>query len=211
MKLSVFLILTIIFKLSSPDAAPSKLDEDEKIYTDFTKIFKDHARYNETREFYKQNVVNNFKIIRDHNARYAAGLETFNKTLYEFSSLSEEQFANFRLGAPEPDPNELKPPVDESQIIIDLNLKLERLEPVPRTYFRWSDFVIGPVKNQGDCNSCYSFTAIGVIKSRRAIKYKVMNYDLSEQEAMDCTLGCGGGWDYAIYRYYSQKYKGAAA
>lgn len=58
---------------------------------------------------------------------------------------------------------------------------------------------VTPVKTQGQCNSCWAFTAIAAIESALLIKNKAMTYDLSEQQLIDCsatfgTYGCFGGF-----------------
>lgn len=59
---------------------------------------------------------------------------------------------------------------------------------------------VGPVTNQGGCGSCTIFATIGVIESHMRILYGI-DTKLSEQEAMQCCGGCGGGTNSYIYAY----------
>ena len=52
------------------------------------------------------------------------------------------------------------------------------------------------VKNQGSCNSCWAFAAIGTLEAYSNIYFHhLVNFDLSEQELVSCSKqnGCGGG------------------
>jgi len=54
---------------------------------------------------------------------------------------------------------------------------------------------VNPVKDQGQCGSCWSFSAIQALESASAIKYGKL-YDLSEQELVDCDNISNGGRDH---------------
>ncbi len=67
--------------------------------------------------------------------------------------------------------------------------------------------VVGNVRDQGSCGSCWSFSGTSTIESAVAIKTGKL-YDLSEQQSVSCAgikygnLGCNGGyysglWDYS--------------
>jgi len=60
------------------------------------------------------------------------------------------------------------------------------------TSFDWRTHtppVVNPVKNQGQCGSCWAFSTIGVIESAWAIAGNPL-IQFSEQEIVDCSHGC---------------------
>lgn len=65
--------------------------------------------------------------------------------------------------------------------------------------------VINPVKNQGKCGSCWTFSAAAGVESHFAIQFGTL-YSLSEQQLVDCSFegdnaGCNGGLATSAYEY----------
>ncbi|KAL3739950.1 hypothetical protein ACJRO7_021261 [Eucalyptus globulus] len=68
--------------------------------------------------------------------------------------------------------------------------------------------VVGSIKNQGGCGSCWAFVATAAVESMLAMKTGKL-VDLSEQQLIDCSKknhGCGWGWMYLAYEYIAQNH-----
>lgn len=67
--------------------------------------------------------------------------------------------------------------------------------------------VVGPVKDQGSCGSCWTFSTAGNIESLNYMKDKSQGFmTMSEQQLIDCdksNFGCGGGWPYKAIEWLS--------
>jgi len=73
--------------------------------------------------------------------------------------------------------------------------------------WRTSNNVIGDIKDQGKCGSCWAFSANGVMESYISILTGIMP-DLSEQNLVDCVYnrdGCQGGSFNDAFNYTQNK------
>merc|ERR1719247_364588 len=65
---------------------------------------------------------------------------------------------------------------------------------------------VNPIKNQGQCGSCWAFSTVGTLESAYQIAAGKL-YSLAEQQLVDCDKsddGCSGGWPHTAYdSYYS--------
>jgi cathepsin L len=131
--------------------------------------------------------------IFSQNAKFVASHDSiargFTVSLNQFADLSGEEFASLWLGT-----NLTKVPGD----YVPSDLTAADVD--------WrTKGAVTPVKNQGQCGSCWSFSATG---STEGAHFLVTNrlISLSEQNLVDCStaegnLGCNGGLMDAAFRY----------
>ena len=63
---------------------------------------------------------------------------------------------------------------------------------------------IGPVKDQGNCGSCWTYAATAALEGEIYFTNSIEDVSLSEQEYMECSTtsdGCSGGWMEWCYDY----------
>ena len=134
------------------------------------------------RLIFEKNVIE----IEAHNADHS---QTYKKGVNQFTVYTEQEFAEIFLT---PMPMVGFPEVDETMA------NLGDIDWVAK-----GD--VSRIKNQGQCGSCWAFSATGVMESIFFIKGQ-KNADLSEQQLVDCTRpqgnqGCNGGWPSSALKY----------
>jgi len=169
----------------------------EAKFFDWLQEFKVEVKNGEHFTHMLQNFANNDDIIEQTNAQklsYTLGHNAF-------SHMSIEEFvAHFNLGKGMPN----KEPAAEVHI-------------APSNYtatskdWTTSTGVVTPVKDQGNCGSCWSFSATGALEGVYAQRYPQTSSwtGFSEQELVSCATtlnnGCNGGlMDYA-FKYVINK------
>lgn len=128
---------------------------------------------------------NNLARIEEHNR----GNYSWTMGVNEFADLTSEEFRMRYLGFQN---RRLDTSIPR---LTDYSLK--NIKDLPKEVDWRSKNVVNPVKNQGQCGSCWAFSAVGALESAWAIKTGKL-YSLSEQQLVDCSgsygnQGCNGG------------------
>ncbi|KAG6408789.1 hypothetical protein SASPL_131812 [Salvia splendens] len=139
----------------------------------------------------------NYAIVVEHNTRSNS---SHTLALNAFADLTNQEFKAKYLG--------LSPSAND--LIIRLNSResaneggnLVEESDLPDSIDWRKKGAVTPVKDQGSCGACWSFSATGAIEGINQIKTGSL-VSLSEQELIDCDKsyndGCGGGlMDYAF-------------
>ncbi|CAG9566496.1 unnamed protein product [Danaus chrysippus] len=168
------------------------LEEAPTLFEQFIKDYNKEYDENEKEERFKI-FVNNLKDINAMNERSSNAVYGINK----FSDLSKEEFIKYYTGLK----REEIPSNDKST---DLPESFNVTAP---DQFDWrKKGVVTSVKNQGNCGSCWAFSASGNVESINAIKTGKL-IDVSEQQLVDCDKqdgGCDGGYPWNAMRYFRE-------
>ena len=99
--------------------------------------------------------------MTEHNSRNDV---SWTASINKFSDLTDEEFSKNFLG--DKGDKEIYPEEESSE-----NMQREN-KMAPAAPIDWRAFgVVGPVKNQLKCGSCWSFSTVGPIEEHYAIKY----------------------------------------
>jgi len=176
-----FAILAVLLALAVGTFA---FEGEQIMQAHFTKWMRDNGKVYTTDEFQSNFAVwkTNFKWVQEFNKR---GL-TFTVAINQYSDLTSAEFNRIYNGL------KLKTPVTVSEVPLELNNVA-----LPASVDWRTKGVVTGIKNQGQCGSCWSFSATGSLEGAHALHTGSL-VGLSEQNLMDCSQsqgnqGCDGG------------------
>eukprot|EP01083_Nonionella_stella_P051335 136257_1 len=147
--------------------------------------------------------LDNWRMINDFNI---AEEETFTLRMNQFSDMTGDQFRFYIHG--HDGSCMMKRTVEQRTAMRPITPEVDAPDSIDWTNNGGKSYVT-PVKNQGQCGSCWAFSTTGSLESRTAIKAQTTGSaitSLSEQQLVDCTRsygnqGCNGGWWFNAYKY----------
>ncbi|KAG8127034.1 hypothetical protein E2320_022222 [Naja naja] len=145
----------------------------------------------------------NLQMIQDHNRQADRGKYTYKLGMNHFGDLTNEEF-NKRLNCLLPDMNHATP----KKVVM---FKSSENPQIPIGVDWRAKGAVTEVKDQGDCGSCWAFSATGALEGMH-FKETGKLVSLSEQNLVDCSeenYGCGGGEMPQAFEYdeYSCRYQ----
>ncbi|CAL8298569.1 unnamed protein product [Lota lota] len=159
----------------------------------FQKVYTD-----EVEAVYRRAVwENNWRLIKRHNLEAEAGNTTFTLGLNQLADMTADEVNEKLNGLKEEDPASF-----DSWTSTQWDKRVER---VPERVDWRKKGLVTPVQDQGNCGSCWAFSAVGSLEGQMKKKTGVL-VPLSPQNLMDCSFadgnkGCKGGFISKAFQY----------
>ncbi|KAJ8921567.1 hypothetical protein NQ315_010472 [Exocentrus adspersus] len=157
---------------------------DRELWTEFKQNFGREYRNLREEQLRFSVFQNNLRNIEEHNEKYDSGEESYYLAVTPFTDLTTEEFQNM-----------LNFSAAAKPVLEPIAYHTVSLGSTPSSINWVSKKLVTGVKNQGQCGSCWSFSATGAVEGAHAKKTGEL-VSLSEQNLMDCDTAdaaCNGG------------------
>ncbi|XP_028807769.1 senescence-specific cysteine protease SAG39-like [Neltuma alba] len=180
------LTLLLILTIWSSAAISRKLQESslperhEQWMAKYRKVYKDAAEKETRFEIFKNNV----QFIESFNS---AGTKPYKVSINQFADQTNEEFKAIRNGLKR-----------SHMSLTETSFRYENVTVLPASVDWRQKGAVTPVKDQGDCGSCWAFSTVAATEGIHQLATGKL-VSLSEQELVDCDTkgvdqGCEGGY-----------------
>lgn len=168
-KLSIFVVLTLVSNVFSA----SIMDRFHQWVETFHFQFRDDSHFYDV---YRKWASNDrfIEVSNSQNLTYTLGHN-------QFSGMDTHDFREYLLS--------FEKPVFETQSVQN------EITAVPKSVDWVAAGAVTPVKDQGQCGSCWSFSSTGAVEGAYFVKYGTL-VSFSEQQLVDCDTLTNGGRDH---------------
>ncbi|XP_015379675.1 PREDICTED: cathepsin L1 [Diuraphis noxia] len=193
----VFGLVALVISSVSSIKLNEVIEEEWSLFKiQFKKLYDDVKEETFRKKVYLDNKL---KIAR-HNKLYESGEETYALEMNDFGDLMQHEYTKMMNGFKPSLAGDSNFTKDEAVIF----LKSENVV-IPKSVDWRKKGYVTPVKNQGQCGSCWSFSATGALEGQHFRKTGVL-VSLSEQNLIDCSRkygnnGCEGGLMDNAFKY----------
>lgn len=186
-KLFILLLPTVIGSLYPEESLDSQWKLWKKTY---------RKEYNSQMDELLRRLIweRNLKYINNHNLEFTMGMHTYTVGMNQFGDMTSEELSRKMTGLIVP---------RTRRFTNDTDPELDVEGQIPDSIDYRKKGYVTPVRNQGQCGSCWAFSSVGALEGQlKRTTGKLVN--LSPQNLVDCVKendGCGGGYMTNAFAY----------
>jgi len=198
MKVVIFALLLICFAAATPEFKGTVKEQFAQFTQAFGKTYKSPIEEQMRLKIFADNLAVAQKLTEESNGMTQYGVTPF-------SDLTKQEFSHLYLMKKTP----------KLQVVSGKDLQFNKTGNTDTTWdwryakTAWNAGCISPVYNQGQCGSCWAFSATEQIESMSCLQGSTSGVvQLSMQQIVDCDTtcyGCNGGWTYLAFEYVIQQ------
>ena len=198
LKLAVLAIACFCFCASDAHIFDSGLDNAWLNYKqEHSKLYADEHEDSSRRLIWESN----FRFIHKHNTETSLGKHTYTVKMNKFGDLTNMEFRAMMNGF---NMSMYKLAQKNRPVVIGHKFEKSTVAVPDSVDWRTQGFVT-PIKDQGQCGSCWSFSAVASLEGQHFKKSGTL-VSLSEQNLVDCSdkfgnEGCNGGLMDQAFQY----------
>lgn len=201
----MFAVVLSFALISLAFALPPIAELEPKIQQSFGEFMIEHTKTYAHDEFLPRYQIfrSNYLFVATHNEAAAKDSSLHTVALNQFADLTADEFARIYLGY-RPRPSAIFSGSSGTFVpngVVGANVTVDWRTHTPPC--------VTPVKNQGQCGSCWSFSTTGSVEGQHVLSGKGSLVSLSEQNLVDCSQkqgnqGCNGGLMDDAFKYIIQ-------
>ena len=187
MKLIILVLASVIACSSAAAIFDATLDS---FWNDFQSLYS--KKYSSVEESTRRRLTweSNLKYINQHNLEHSFGRHTYTLKMNKYGDMTNQEFVGlmngFNMSRTLTSPTE-----NRHEYLMPSNVK------IPDSVDWRTQGYVTPIKDQGQCGSCWAFSAVASLEGQHFKKSGTL-VSLSEQNLVDCSSkfgnqGCDGG------------------
>ncbi|CAF1461094.1 unnamed protein product [Rotaria sordida] len=153
----------------------------------FKDVFEKKYLLNEEEIYRRQIWEENLRFIHKHNLEFDLDIHQYTLGMNKFGDMTNEEFRKQINGFKMNLKSKINK-VDHQRFQVPSNILL------PKSVDWRTKGYVTPIKDQGQCGSCWAFSTTGSLEGQHFAKTSIL-VSLSEQNLVDCSInfGCHGG------------------